>query len=48
MLIKKLYNPDDKFNRGYLAPIKRYLKDNPDDVYLKYPRKFHSYFSRTT
>ena len=46
---KELYNPDDKFNRGYLAPIKRYLKDNPDANLPKIMLgSFHSYFSRTT
>lgn len=46
---KELYNPEDKFNRGYLAPIKRYLKDNPDASLPKIMLgSFHSYFSRTT
>ena len=46
---KELYNPDDKFMRGYLAPIKRYLKDNPDANLPKIMLgSFHSYFSRTT
>jgi len=46
---KELYNPDDKFIRGYLAPIKRYLKDNPDANLPKIMLgSFHSYFSRTT
>ena len=46
---KELYNPDDKFTRGYLAPIKRYLKENKG---VKIPKimlgSFHSYFARPT
>ena len=46
---KELYNPDDKFNRGYLAPIKRYLRENSE---VEIPKvmlgSFHSYFSRPT
>ena len=46
---KELYNPDDKFNRGYLAAIKRYLRENSE---AEIPRimlgSFHSYFSRPT
>lgn len=46
---KELYNPDDKFNRGYLAPLKRYLKDNPEANLPKIMLgSSHSYFSRTT
>ena len=48
-VMKALYNPDDKFSRGYLAPLKRFLKDNSNN---KIPKimlgSFHSYFSRTT
>jgi len=48
-VMKELYNPDDKFSRGYSAPLKRFLKENSN---IKIPKillgSFHSYFSRTT
>jgi hypothetical protein len=48
-VMKELYNPDDKFNRGYQAPLKKFLRENSE---VKLPKimlgSFHSYFSRTT
>jgi hypothetical protein len=48
-VMKELQNPDDKFSRGYQAPLKQFLRENSNS---KLPKimlgSFHSYFSRTT
>ena len=46
---KELNNPDEKFNTGYLSPLKNFINNNDG---AKLPnimlQSIHSYFSRTT
>ena len=47
-VFKELNNPDDITAKGYLAPLKQYLRSNSDVTIPKVGlSSFHSYFSRT-
>ena len=47
-IFKELNNPDDITAKGYLAPLKQYLRSNSDVTIPKVGlSSFHSYFSRT-